>query len=203
MDNNTGNWVTTASVTAVIAGLVVGLLLGYWWGSAAVVDDHYDDDTMMEEYNNDVMADKKGDDAMKKGDDVMIKDNNTAEAADGVVVADQAVGAVVTVDSVAIDAPAWVAVAEVEGGVVMSVLGAQRVDAGVSEDVEITLLRPTVEGESYAIVTYVDNGDGEFSLTTDPIVSLNDDAFTATGDEVAIEDSSDEVDSEAEETTEV
>jgi hypothetical protein len=86
-----------------------------------------------------------------------------------VVVHDQAAGGHVVVDSVNVPPPGvWVAVAEMRGGTVMNVLGVGHV-FGPATDVSVRLLRDTIPAQSYAIVLYRDDGDGQFDLHKDSV----------------------------------
>lgn len=78
-------------------------------------------------------------------------------------------GSQVVVKSIASSARGlWAAVHEVRGTTLTNVLGAARV-IGAAEDFTIPLLRETVPNQSYAVVLYRDDGDGDFSLDKDSV----------------------------------
>lgn len=169
MDSTTvEKWVTTTSIVAVVVGLIVGLALGYWWGSAAAEDDH--DDVMIE------------DDAAMDDDSMMEDDDDSSDSMTGgisetggsVSVSDQAAGALVELDRLTLSGATWVAVRDERG-----IMGAQWLPVGTYTDATVTLLRPTVAGETYFIVLYADNGDKQFSSSADTVVVANAASFKA------------------------
>ena len=76
-----------------------------------------------------------------------------------VTVSDQAAGSVVNIDSAKLTKPSWVAIVGTNGWV----RGAHWFNSSV-ENVSIELVKPTIAGESYQAVIYVDDGDKKFSL---------------------------------------
>ncbi|OGG39936.1 hypothetical protein A2118_01140 [Candidatus Kaiserbacteria bacterium GWA2_50_9] len=77
-------------------------------------------------------------------------------------VANQPSGDSVIVESVTVPPPGiWIAVLEVNGRDLGNVLGAARV-VGPHTDVEVSLLRPTEPGRSYAVQLYRDDNNGMF-----------------------------------------
>lgn len=95
---------------------------------------------------------------------------NTTQA---IVVENQKSGIKVSVASVTLSEPAWLAVTEmVEGGV--RILGAQLFDKGVTTNKDIELLRGTLAGRPYEVVIRTDNGDRAFDPKLDkPILNAN------------------------------
>lgn len=88
-----------------------------------------------------------------------------------VTVANQPAGSEVVVTEVALNRTTWVAVKEelpAGGG---SILGAQRLESGLSDQATIKLLRPTVPGGQYAVLLYEDNGDLLFDHKTDQLLT--------------------------------
>jgi hypothetical protein len=86
-------------------------------------------------------------------------DMTASASGETVSVSDQAAGSKVMVADVSVVRPTWVAVRDTRkwypGAVLVS---------GNKTNVEIPLLRPTVAGETYEVVLFVDNGDGKFSI---------------------------------------
>lgn len=95
---------------------------------------------------------------------------NTAQA---IVVENQKSGIKVSVASVTLSEPAWLAVTEmVEGGI--RILGAQLFDKGVTTNKDIELLRGTLAGRPYEVVIRTDNGDRAFDPKLDkPILNAS------------------------------
>lgn len=86
---------------------------------------------------------------------------------ESVHVADQPAGTEVKVSSLSLSETGWVGVRDGDG----RVLGASRFDAGKFENVTVSLLRATVAGDSYQVLLYVDDGDREFDLHKDILIS--------------------------------
>jgi hypothetical protein len=91
---------------------------------------------------------------------------STPPSGESVEVADQAAGSIVALQSVTLVNTGWVAVRDNEG----RILGAARFDEGTHTGV-VELLRNTVAGNSYQVLLYVDDGDREFDLHKDILVS--------------------------------
>jgi cytoskeletal protein RodZ len=93
---------------------------------------------------------------------------NVAPAAgESVSVADQPAGMSVSVGSVTLNQSTWIAIRDSEG----RTLGAALFPAGSQTDVSVPLLRATTAGESYQALLYVDDGDKQFDLHKDAIVT--------------------------------
>ncbi|MBU6323222.1 MAG: hypothetical protein KGI41_01245 [Patescibacteria group bacterium] len=91
------------------------------------------------------------------------------DASGAVSVKDQAAGDSVIVESVTVPPPGvWVVVHEYHGSERGNALGARYV-RGPSINVVVPLLRATVQGGTYAVVLYRDNGDGAFNLADDSV----------------------------------
>lgn len=83
-----------------------------------------------------------------------------------VTVKDQPAGMTVNVESLEVTASTWVAVHEHKDGSLGNILGARRFEPGMKNGV-VELLRATMSGGTYHAVMYKDNGDREFSKTSD------------------------------------
>ncbi len=91
------------------------------------------------------------------------------EMSGAVSVATQKAGNTVRVDAVTVSPPGvWVAVHEIMEEGLGNVLGAARVH-GPNIEVLVPLLRGTEAGQTYAIVLYRDDGNGEFNLDKDSV----------------------------------
>jgi hypothetical protein len=91
---------------------------------------------------------------------------STPPSGEMVDVPNQPAGASVAVRSVTLVKMGWVAVRDNEG----RILGAARFDEGTHSGV-VELLRNTVAGSSYQVLLYVDDGNKEFDLHADILVS--------------------------------
>ncbi len=88
---------------------------------------------------------------------------------DVLAVRDQPAGARVLVDSVSIPTPGvWVVIVEMRGDDLGNILGAARA-LGPVADLSVDLQRATVSGDSYAVVLYREDGDGEFNYQKDSV----------------------------------
>ncbi len=98
---------------------------------------------------------------------------SSIDATQAVIVKNQKSGIKVSIASVTLSEPAWLAVTEmVEGGV--RILGAQLFDKGVTTNKDIELLRGTLVGRPYEVVIRTDNGDRAFDPKLDkPILNAN------------------------------
>lgn len=86
---------------------------------------------------------------------------------ESVDVEDQSAGMSVKVKSATFAQASWIAVRDVDG----RTLGAGRFEAGTYSDIEVPLLRATTAGERYQVLIYVDDGDREFDLHKDILVT--------------------------------
>jgi hypothetical protein len=85
-------------------------------------------------------------------------------------VLDQDPGLSVIVKGVALVQVSWIAVRDSSG----RTLGAGRFEPGVHMGIEVPLLRATEAGQSYQALIYVDDGDREFDLHKDILVTYAD-----------------------------
>ena len=90
-----------------------------------------------------------------------------ADTSGALIVVDQAPGDTVTVESVTLSSPTWVAVHEERTGALGNVLGAAWLPAGTHKNVTVELLRGTVGGGAYYAALYEDNGNKQFEYRTD------------------------------------
>lgn len=86
---------------------------------------------------------------------------------EAVSVGDQPAGSFVSIGSVTLSQTGWVAVRD-SGG---RVLGAARLEPGTNTGVQVPLLRNTVSGERYQVLIYIDDGDKQFDLHKDILVT--------------------------------
>ncbi len=153
-------------ITGVIA-LIVGLIIGWLIGHGAVTNK-----TAMNDNNLSANADSSMTDDETAGDDSMIDDDAMMTDSDAaVMVSDQEAGSTVTVASVENDHVTWVAVRESNNGALGNILGAARIEAGTSNNIVVSLLRPTMAGKDYFVVLFNDNGDRVFDHKVDMAVT--------------------------------
>lgn len=151
---NTTNWIIAA-----IASLIV-IIAGGWLiareKSGGVVAEQMATTTNSLATATDVTSSKAIDSAVTVGE----KPTPTAAGSgETVTVKDQVAGNTVTVANVKLSKPTWVAIKGTNGWV----LGAAWVNE-TSDNISVSLVRPTVKGETYQAVLYVDDGDKKFSL---------------------------------------
>lgn len=180
-EENTMSEESKKTIISFIAGLLIGGLLMFIFIEPAAdtkspanddqeqaSDTVSDDNTSDEEDANDDNSDEASDD---------VQDDSDAEpvvTSDGDInVEDQAAGSVVELDSVEYPAKTgWIGVRDYVDGQMTGLLGVVRFDTNVGLAPEsVTLLRPTVAGNTYAVVFYSENGDKKFSLATDSQLS--------------------------------
>ncbi|MDP3725516.1 MAG: hypothetical protein Q8R20_03555 [Nanoarchaeota archaeon] len=82
-------------------------------------------------------------------------------------VSDQEFGDSISISSVTLGSAGWIAIHEDRDGGLGNILGAGWFPAGMSENVEVNLLRGTVPGALYHAVLRSDDGDREFDHTKD------------------------------------
>jgi len=96
--------------------------------------------------------------------------STTTSDGESVSVANQPAGSMVAVSSVTFTETGWIAVRDSGGWT----LGAGRFDAGTYENVAVKLLRATEAGERYQILLYHDDGDQQFDLKKESLVTHSD-----------------------------
>lgn len=158
------------TIIAFIAGLLVGGLLVFIFVNPSATNDKVDE-------NNEVEAGEMADTNDEEDDsDVSMSDDDTSTANDtprvtggSISVTDQDAGSRVNFTNAAFPAnEGWVGVREYQNGQLIGLLGVSRWSK--SEGLlptSVSLLRPTVDGQTYAIVFYSENGDNVFSLASD------------------------------------
>jgi len=154
-------WMVGAGM--LVAGLVVGFLIGWYWHkntSQVSVDETLDNATTTTE----VLAT-----STVPALETVYK---TIDTPDFVSVDDQPAGSLVFIKHTEASKPTWIAVREIVDGAIGNIIGAGMV-TGATDDVPVTLLRPTKAGLGYALYLYQDNGDGQFDFKTDLLVMQN------------------------------
>jgi len=163
---NEGSWtenVWMVGAGMLVVGLIVGFLIGWFWqknSSQVQVSDNTTEGT-----NN---ATTTGN--TTSGDvPSLVNTYKTIEASASVSVDDQKAGNLVFIKHTETSKPTWITIREILNGSIGNIIGAGMVTA-VTDDVPVTLLRPTKAGEKYAVFLYQDNGNGKFDFKTDLLV---------------------------------
>lgn len=178
-EENTMSEESKKTIISFIAGLLIGGLLMFIFIEPAAdmkpaSDDNQDQET--ETTNDDNSSDEEDDTDAADNNDQAADDAADDSSDEPVVttggdinVEDQAASSVVTLDSVEFPAKTgWIGVRDYVDGQMTGILGVARFDTAVGlTPKSISLLRPTVAGETYAVVFYSENGDKKFNLATD------------------------------------
>ncbi len=153
----------------VIAGIIIGLIfVGGWWliasdFSTGVKSDVETQATLRTDISEQV---ERSSVLGPLSDDTPTITAST----ESVNVADQGAGMSVKVKEASLVQVGWIAVRDSNG----RTLGAGRFEPGMYADVEVPLLRATETGQSYQVLIYVDDGDKEFALHKDILVTKDD-----------------------------
>jgi hypothetical protein len=163
------NKAATAGAIALIVGLVAGFLIGWYWykgicqraagteTTGGLFDDLSNGENATSTDNNGTIT------SSTTKPSVSVTGTGTLK------VNDQKAGSVVTVSHVDAPGTTWVTVRDLVNGKVGNILGAQRI-SGTSNNISVSLLRPTKAGSSYRIYLYKDNGDMTFNSKTDSFI---------------------------------
>lgn len=161
------------TVVAFIAGLIVGGLLVFIFAEPGA--------SKVEKATEGTSAKNESSESSIKDDDKKEENDTAPKAVDVVATAsvvtgegsieveDQAAGQVVKIKDVTFPADAgWIGVRDFDNGQLGGLLGVARWnDAEGLKPSEVSLLRATVAGRTYAVVFYADNGDKRFDLAVD------------------------------------
>lgn len=157
-------------IIALIIGLVAGFALGaYLYGdrgsaeTGALQTDGWPEGGDIELSGETSLA--------TSGGQAAATPSRPAAAAVALVVDDQIAGPSVIVRDATLAAESWLAVRDYKAGQPGNILGARRLPAGTHPAELITLLRTTAAGQSYAVVIYEDDGDGQFDHKKDSLLA--------------------------------
>ncbi len=162
---------TTNRVIVVIVLLLI--FIGGWWliarnaVNSRIIDDN---DKSAETTSNVVGTSTTVDTSAATSANTDVKVVTVAATTESVTVADQPAGHSVVVASATLAQVGWLAVRDDTG----HVLGAARLDVGTHVNVIVDLLRVTARGDHYQVLVYADNGDGQFDLHKDTLVTKRD-----------------------------
>jgi len=161
--NNRGN--------QAVAVLVVVILFVFAWDlgrkqalNTLLVGDAYLTDSEVPEG---AYSSENSNQVNRRGANVADKILSILSTGESVKVEDQPAGTEIKVSSLSLSNMGWVGVRDADG----RVLGAGRFEAGSFSDVTVPLLRATVAGESYQVLLYADDGNREFDLHKDILIS--------------------------------
>ena len=160
--NEGANNVWMIGAGMLVVGLIIGFIIGWFWQKNA------SEGTLGDDVNSTLDLSTSTTNVVP----TLSTTYKTFEASSTVSVDDQKAGSLVFIKHVDVSSPTWIAVRETVDGAIGNILGAEMV-TGATDDIPVTLLRPTKTGEKYAVFLYQDNGDGEFSFKTDSLITNN------------------------------
>ena len=147
------------------SGLIVGFLVGWFWHKNSSDQVSVVDDSETSASTTDVTGNVSGSSTVP----MLETTYQTIDAPASVSVDDQKAGSLVFVKHTDASKPTWIAVREIVNGSIGNILGAGMVTS-TTDDVPVSLLRPTKAGSQYAIFLYQDNGDGTFDSRKDMLI---------------------------------
>ncbi|MDO8552419.1 MAG: hypothetical protein Q7S01_02700 [bacterium] len=159
--NKRSNQIT--AIVAIIALLIFAWDLGYKQARNAVLVDELNTENGAITESDATTSDE----ALPTGEVGTSPATSSAVGGEFVSVNDQKAGSQVQVASLTLLEMGWVGIRDKDG----RVLGAGRFEAGSYKDVNVPLLRATVAGESYQALLYVDDGDRQFDLHKETLIS--------------------------------
>ena len=101
---------------------------------------------------------------------------STTSDGESVSVSDQPAGDAIVVSNVTFTQSGWVTVRDDRGWT----LGAGRFEPGTHTNVSVKLLRGTVAGERYQVLLYIDDGERQFELEKEILVTRSDGSIAGT-----------------------
>jgi len=161
-------YITKASVSALILGLILGFASGSYWSKAKTekVSENSGDQS-----GDKMMVDNNAPDSSMAGtNEGQTVHTDTVSDQSIINASNQKAGDSVLVSKVVTNTEIWVAVREDVEGELGNILGARRIDAGTTENIVVLLLRSTVPDTKYHVVLYRENGDGVFDNKTDTLL---------------------------------
>lgn len=146
-----------------VVGLIIGFLVGWYWqknsSQVTLIDSAQDNASTTAVLATSTVP-------------ALVTTYQTIDTPAFVSVDDQRAGGLVFIKHAEASKPTWIAVREVIDGSIGNIIGAEMV-TGATDDVPVTLLRPTKAGQKYAVFLYQDNGDGQFDFKTDLLIVQN------------------------------
>jgi hypothetical protein len=146
-----------------VVGLIVGFLVGWFWPKGGASSD------VIDETQNNASSTVVLSTSTVPALTTVYK---TIDAPASVSVDDQKAGNLVFIKHAEVSKPSWIAVREIVNDSIGNILGAGMV-TGATDDVPVTLLRPTKVDGKYAVFLYQDNGDGRFDSQKDLLIMQN------------------------------
>jgi hypothetical protein len=154
----------------VVIALIVGLLVGYSFGAIVYRNDSSGDVTKLDESLETEENNEEGIITAGAGEEKVLGVPGEVSFS----VANQTAGSQVVIAEASVDRVTWLAVRDYAESKIGNVLGAKRLPAGAHTDVAVELLRPTIAGQSYAVVAFYDDGDLAFDHKVDAAVMEGD-----------------------------
>ncbi|KKW19514.1 MAG: hypothetical protein UY61_C0055G0003 [Candidatus Adlerbacteria bacterium GW2011_GWC1_50_9] len=158
MDNDK----TSTSNLIFIGIVVVVLVAGGWWLLTR--------DSAVDDATGGNVAEDTNMDAADVSTETIAPPSTTTSDGETISVASQSAGNSVTISSVTLTEMGWIAVRDDRGWT----LGAARLDAGTHENIVVELLRATESGQRYQVLLYHDDGDREFDLKKESLITHSD-----------------------------
>ena len=172
-DARQGGGARTAGIF--IAGVVVGLIIGWGWFSlgdrdTASVATTTGGQTTSSSSENSTMPDTGTVGTSVSGTPTTATMPAATASSNGISISSQTAGITVAVNSISVSVPTWVVIFQNNSGKPGNALGAQMFFPGQTSG-SVALLRDTIAGQSYLAGEYVDNGDHQFSKQSDTQVT--------------------------------
>ena len=145
-----------------VAGLIVGFLVGWFWQKST------SQALNVEEEQNGTSTSVLATSTVP----VLETTYKTIDASAFVSIDNQRAGSLVFIKHTEVSKPTWIAIREVVNDSIGNVLGAGMV-TGATDDVPVTLLRATKAGGEYAVFLYQDDGNGQFDSKKDLLITQN------------------------------
>lgn len=145
-----------------VAGLIIGFLVGWFWQKSMYQSGITDD--LLNGTSTSILA--------TSIIPTLTTVYQTVDAPAFVSVDDQRAGGLVFIKHVEATKPTWIAVREIIDGSIGNILGAEMITSA-TDDVPVTLLRSTKAGGRYAVFLYQDDNDGQFDSKKDLLITQN------------------------------
>ena len=154
----------------IVIAAVLGFVIGFgaaWIAVRKAVPGTQSDYSSMAVDSSSTAGDSSSMDAVTASSSVSVAPDNA------LMIADQSAGATVSIKSLTLAAPAWVAIHEIVSGQPGRILGAGYFGAGMNANVTVSLLRNTVAGATYLAMVHQDAGQRQFDAHSAEVTSAD------------------------------
>ena len=152
----------TKIILSFIGGFIIGFVIIFAWNT------YTDSRALHPEGESTTPESMVSDTSIQSCTEDLLEETITNDSqSEYIHVENQSSGSAVSVTFATLAVDGWIVVHEERDGFIANALGAKRQDAGTHQNIIIPLLRDTKENTRYWVVLYSDNGDRQFSLTTD------------------------------------